>query len=114
MTQSLMQECSMNFVSEVHIISYFSLPTDLASEMKRWPEYVEGKEYSVRLNSPDTAETVEVALVERDDEEPPYVYVRSTTGKALFERVLGTVTYALAAHSDNLMIYRWDPKAREQ
>ena len=112
----------MNFVSEVHIISYFSLPTDLASEMKRWPEYVEGKEYSVRLNSPDTAETVEVALVERDDdalverddEEPPYVYVRSTTGKALFERVLGTVTYALAAHSDNLMIYRWDPKAREQ
>jgi len=100
----------MKFASEVHIISYFSLPTDLASEMKGWPEFVDGEGYSVRLKSPESAETVEVALVERVGDESPYVYVRSTTGKALFERVLGTVTYALAAHSDNLMVYRWDSK----
>ncbi len=36
---------------EVHIISYFSLPTDLADAMRSWPEFVSGKDYSVQLRS---------------------------------------------------------------
>lgn len=100
----------MKIVSEVHIVSYFSLPTDLASAMRDWPEFVEGEDYSVRLRSSENEESVEVAYVDRDGDEASYVYVRSTAGKELFERTLGVVTYALAAHSDNLMIYRWDPQ----
>lgn len=103
----------MRYVSEVHIVSYFSLPTDLGSAMSHWPEFMEGKDYSVRLKSRETEEIVEIAYVERDDNEAPYVYVRSTAGGELFQRALGTVTYELAAHSDNLMIYRWDPKTSE-
>ena len=51
---------------------------------------------------------VEVGYVEEeeDGEYPNYVYVRSTMGKALFERVLGVVTYALAQNSDDLTIFR--------
>ena len=100
----------MKVVSEVHIDSYFSLPTDLASEMGDWLEFVEGEDYSVNLKSPETGEIVEVSFVEATDDEGPYVRVRSTSGKELFERALGVVTYALAAHSDHLMVHRWDPR----
>jgi len=34
---------------DIHIVSYFSLPTDLAGEMRDWPEFVAGQEYSVDL-----------------------------------------------------------------
>jgi len=34
---------------EIHSVSYFSLPTDLAGEMRDWPEFVAGQEYSVDL-----------------------------------------------------------------
>ena len=100
----------MKFVSEVHISSYFSLPTDLASEMSDWLEFLEGEDYSVSLKSPETSETVEVSFVEATGDEGAYVRVRSTSGKALFERAFGAVTYALAAHSDHLMIHRLDPR----
>ena len=87
---------------ETHIISYFSLPTDLAGEMHDWPEFVSGQEYSVDLKS--SAETVSVRYVE--DGEERYVSVSGDGAGTLFDRVLGRVIYALAAHSDNLMIDR--------
>ncbi len=34
---------------EVHILSYFSLPTDLAATFSEWPEYRSGASYSVDL-----------------------------------------------------------------
>ena len=89
---------------EVHIISYFSLPTDLAAEMRKWPEFVSGHEYSVDLRNPDCSEAVSVRYVE--DGEEHYVSVTGSSAGALFERVLGRVIYALAAHSDNLMVDR--------
>jgi hypothetical protein len=89
---------------ETHIISYFSLPTDLASEMRDWPEFVSGQDYSVDLKSSDSAGTVIVRYV--DDDEERYVSVRGNGAGTLFDLVLGRVIYALAAHSDNLMIYR--------
>jgi len=91
---------------EVHIISYFSLPTDLAGEMRSWPEFVSGQEYTVDLKGRDSDEAVSVKYVE--DGEEHYVSVKGIGTGALFDRVLGRVIYALAAHSDNLMIDRYE------
>ena len=88
---------------ETHIMSYFSLPTDLAGEMRDWPEFVSGQEYSVDLKS--SGETVSVRYVQ--DEEERYVAVSGDGAGTLFDRVLGRVIYALAAHSDNLMVDRY-------
>jgi hypothetical protein len=90
---------------EVHIISYFSLPTDLAAEMRGWAEFVEGQEYSVDLKSSDSGDTVSVRFVQ--DGEEHYVSVSGTGAGPLFDRVLGRVIYALATHSDNLMVDRY-------
>jgi len=90
---------------ETHIISYFSLPTDLAGEMRDWPEFVAGQEYSVDLKSPDSSETVSVRYVE--DGEERYVSVSGDGAGTLFDRVLGRVIYSLSAHSDNLMVDRY-------
>ena len=87
---------------ETHIISYFSVPTDLAGEMRDWTEFVSGQEYSVDLKS--SSETVSVRYVE--DGEEHYVSVSGSGTGTLFDRVLGRVIYVLAAHSDNLMIDR--------
>lgn len=93
-------------MAEVHITSYFSLETDLAAEMRSWTEFRSGSGYSVELATVDGGETVSVGLVEAAAEERAYVRVASPAPGALFDRVLGRVTYALAAHSDNLMIDR--------
>ena len=93
-------------MAEVHIISYFSLETDLAIEMRSWPEFKSGSGYAVELATPDQREVVSVKLVDRTDDESAYVRVTATAPGPLFDRVLGRVTYTLAAHSDNLMIDR--------
>lgn len=89
---------------ETHIISYFSLPTDLAAEMRGWPEFVSGQDYSVDLSSAESGETVSVRYVA--DGEDCYVAVRGDGTGTLYDRVLGRVIYALASHSDNLMVDR--------
>jgi hypothetical protein len=86
---------------ELHIVSYFSFPTDLAAEMRSWSEFVSGDGYNVRLAS--ATESVEVEFIEG---ELPYVAVRGSGLGELFDRVLGRVIHALAAHSDNLMVNR--------
>lgn len=85
-------------VREVHILSYFSLETDLAADMRSWAEFVSGEGYEVSLAS--RSETVDVSLA--DEEEQKYVIVRGRGAGELFDRVLGRVIHALAAHSDNL------------
>ena len=84
-------------------IGSYSLPTDLASELGAWPEFVTGSGYSVDLKSADTGETVTVRFVEAEGE-PPEVVVHSPDAGLLFDRVLGRVVYALSTHSDHLMI----------
>ena len=91
----------------VHIRSYFSLPTDLAGEMRQWPEFVVGEAYSVDLKSRDGSEAVAVRFVEQD-EDGSYVSVTSTEAGPLFDRVLGKVIYALSEHSDSLMVDRYE------
>jgi hypothetical protein len=90
---------------ETHIRSYFSLPTDLAGEMRSWPEFVSGQDYGVELKHSDTGEVVVVKYV--DDGEERYVSVSSPEAGSLFYRVLGRVVYALSEHSDDLMVDKW-------
>jgi len=73
--------------------------------MRDWPEFVSGQEYSVDLKSSDSGETVVVGYVENGEEH--YVSVRGEGSGTLYDRVLGRVIYALAAHSDNLMVDRY-------
>ena len=91
---------------EIHIRSYFSLPTDLATEMCGWREFVTGEGYSAELRSADTGELVTVRFVEGDDD-GPHVAVRSIEAEPLFNRVLGRVIYALSQHSDDLMVDKY-------
>ena len=95
-------------MAEVHITSYFSIETDLAGQMRSWPEFRSGAGYAVELVSQDGSDAVSVSLVEEGAGEPAYVRVCSAAPSELFERVLGCVSYALAAHSDNLILDRVD------
>ena len=87
------------------IDSYFSLPTDLAARMRSWPEFRSGEGYSVELEA--ATERVVVVLVAAQEDDCQHVLVRGSIDGRLFQSVLGQVTYALAAHSDNVTVCRW-------
>jgi hypothetical protein len=91
----------------VRIDSYFSLPTDLAGMARSWPEFVSGQEYSVEFAHADGPITVQLVLGTGDD--CKHVVVQSEQESRLFYSVLGFVSFALAAHSDNLQVMRWGP-----
>ena len=90
----------------VYIDSYFSLPTDLASEMRSWPEFVNGENYAVTLSS--ASEQVSTSM--ENDDGHPFVLVKGRGDGPLFYRVLGVTLYALAGHSDDIWprVMRWD------
>jgi hypothetical protein len=88
----------------LRIWSYFSLATDLAREMRDWPEFVRGQGYDVELLSRTTGEEVQVRYVESADD--VHVVITSSGNGPLFDRVAGRVIYALSAHTDHLTIDR--------
>ncbi len=88
----------------LRIGSYFSLPTDLAGEMRTWPEFVAGEGYSVDLKHPETGETVRVRYVELD--EVPWIIVDSPAAGGLFDQVVGRIVEAMSHHSDNVWVDR--------
>ena len=94
-------------MKRIRIDSYFSLPTDLAQEMRDWPEFVRGQDYSVDLRDAATGEVVSVKYLEKDD----YVIVEADRSGALYDRVVGRVVCALSKHSDNLMVSNRDQDA---
>jgi len=89
-------------VKELRIQSYFSLPTDLAWEMRDWPEFVSGEDYSANLLSAATGEEVTVTYVDEHDD--CYVIIRSSAPGQLLDRVAGRVVCSLIAHSDTLVV----------
>lgn len=89
----------------VRIDSYFTLPTDLASAMRSWPEFVSGDGYRVELA--DGGAHVNVSLVPAVADDCQHVIVQGDSADRLFQAVLGHVTYQMAAHSDNLTICWW-------
>jgi hypothetical protein len=93
-------------VCQVRIDSYFSLPTDLAADMRNWPEFVGGVDYDVEFESED--ERVIVRFVPADDDDRAYVRVRGEYGGRLFLTVLGYVSYAMAGNSDEIEVMRWE------
>ena len=92
-------------IRELRIYSYFSLPTDLAAEMRDWPEFVGGQDYSVELCNRVTNETVTVSFSE--EERDHFVRIYSPEADSLFDRVAGRVIYTLSQHIDNLMVERY-------
>jgi hypothetical protein len=90
----------------VRIDSYFSLPIDLAEEMRIWPEFVDGKDYSVKLASP--TESVTVELKPENDEDACHVLITGVGSGPLFFSVLGCAAHAMAAHSDSVQLHRWE------
>lgn len=87
---------------EVIIWSYFSQPTDLASEMQNWKEFVNGEGYSVDLKSDVSGEEVTVRLIE--EWEDSYVLISSPASNELFDRVVGRVIWALSKQTDFLKV----------
>jgi hypothetical protein len=90
----------------VHVKSYFSLETDLARILSDWPEFQTGAGYAADLRSADATEQVTVRFIENEDER--FVAVSSDRAGLLFFSVLGAVIYALGAHSDTLLVDRWE------
>jgi hypothetical protein len=90
---------------QIKIVSYFSIPTDLANEMRNWKEYISGEGYSVDLKNAETGEEVTVRYFEKENDFD-FVIVNSNIASELFDRVVGRVICALSMHSDNLMVYR--------
>ena len=92
---------------EVHIQSYFSIETDLASAFESWPEYVSGNNYDVVLRSSDEEVSTKYVVDKTEKYVDKYVCVKSSSNGELFQRVLGLTTYLLSEHSDNLTIQKW-------
>jgi hypothetical protein len=91
---------------EVRIWSYFSAETDLAAEIRGWPEFVSGKDYNRDLCDSASGEAVSVRYVEQA--ENAEVVVHGTGNGPLFDRVVGRAVHALSANTDYLMIRRRD------
>ncbi len=91
--------------NRVQIVSYFSIPTDLANEMRDWEEFVSGEGYTVDLMNPKTGEIVTVRYIEKENDFD-YVIIKSNSPSELFDKVVGRAIRALIMHSDNLMICR--------
>jgi hypothetical protein len=85
--------------------SYFSVPTDLAAELRPWHEFVDGAGYVAELKGSD--ERVSVSLRPATDEDSTHVLVVGEGSGDLFDRVLGRIVYALSAHSDSVWVSRW-------
>jgi hypothetical protein len=86
----------------LRIGSYFSVETDLAGEMRSWPEFVSGSGYDVDLRDASTGESVSVRYIESGED----AHVHITDDGSLFDRVAGRVIHAMSAHSDSLFIDR--------
>lgn len=109
MTQPVATRTGEKLSRTVRLDSYFSLETDLASELRSLPEYVSGNGYSANLASGQ--ESVVVALVPESEDDRQFVQVQGVGQGGLFETVLGRVIYAMSAHSDDVWLTRWDGDA---
>ncbi len=89
----------------LHIRTYDSIPTDLAGEMRGWPEFVSGEGYTVHLRDPASGATASVVRTDPANDLPT-VIVEGTHRSSVLDRALGRVIQALSEHSDNLDIHQ--------
>ena len=90
---------------QIHIATYDSIPTDLAAEMRTWPEFLSGEGYVVKLRDEKTSDDVSVWMSD-DPADFPTVIVEGRPRTSLFDKVVGRVIQALAEHSDDLRVCR--------
>jgi hypothetical protein len=95
-------------MKRLRIGSYFSAETDLAAEMRSWPEFVSGSGYDVDLRDASTGELVTVRYIESGEE--AHVHITGSGEGSLFDRVAGRAIHAMSAHSDSLFIDRHEHK----
>jgi len=86
------------------VLSYFSIPTDLATAMSEWPEFVSGEGYSVELKDSNSGEEVSVRFVE-NRESADYIQISANRHESLYQKVVGRVIIDLLPHTDNLMVH---------
>ncbi len=86
---------------QLFILSCLSRPTDLATEMREWPEFVSGEGYGVELLGSTPEDAVSVSM--NADRE---VVVSEPSASLLFDRVVGRVVHALSGDTDSLLIRR--------
>ncbi len=86
-----------------HIRTYDSCATDLAGEMRDWPEFLSGLGYAVHLRDAATGAEVSVRMTESDNDFST-VIVEGTHRSSILDRALGRVVLALSEHSDDLAI----------
>lgn len=89
----------------VRIDSYFSLPTDLSSELNELPQFSRGVGYLVELKS--KAGGVATELVPACDHDNQYVLVTGENDESLFYIVLGIVVNSMSKNSDNVSVSQW-------
>ena len=88
-------------MKSITIQSYFSIPTDLAAEMRDWPQFITGEGYSVDLRDEITGGIITVRYIEKDGDGRVVI---SGPSSNLLDRVVGRVVCAMSAHSDNLLV----------
>ena len=86
---------------QLFILSYLSLPTDLAAEMHAWPEFVSGEGYAVELRGSTPEDSVSVQM----DAEQCVVFF-SASSLLFFVCVVGRVVHSLSARTESLLIRR--------
>ncbi len=93
----------MNY--QFQIQTYASLPTDLASELRCWPEFISGDGHSALFRDAQTGEEVSVRL-RATSQYFPTVTVEGRSRTPLLDKALGRVIQAAVDHSDTVMVFR--------
>jgi hypothetical protein len=81
----------------------------LAEEMRDWPEFVDGQNYSVDLRDSANGNAVSVRYVEVGED--CYVTVEAGKSGVLFDRVVGRVVCAMSMNSDNVLVTNYSREA---
>ena len=89
---------------EITVRSYLSFPTDLAGEMREWPEFITGEGYYVDLQDESTGGKITVRYNERQND--ARVIITGPASSRLYDQVVGRVVCAMALNSDELMVGR--------
>lgn len=88
---------------QFHIRTYDSIPTDLAAEMRAWPEFITGENYTVHLQDLENGNEISVWMTDPSDDFPT-VIVEGPSRSQLLDKTLGRAIQALSEHNDNLTI----------
>ena len=91
--------------NKLEILSYFSIPVDLAKELGHWKEFVSGSGYDTIWMDAETGEKATTRFLEKKETEEDFVVIESANPADLMFRVSGAVINLLSSQSDYVMVY---------